>query len=400
MVPELPDSLTALAAAIHEAHPRGFVDLYLERVADTVWELADGKVVARHTLLREGAAARFAHLLRSSDGLTRLVLADLLGVAGRRLPPLVLPPYPPPPALPEFGDRAPVVALRRRWRWAAVIRPAQPRELLRPPLWEVTLVDGQRLLATSPPTGDVRLPPLPPPAARAVPDSGPTRCLLAPAAAAVLLHEAIGHALEGDLVLDGGRHPLHQAGVRVGDPGFDLVDDPTRKELPGAFSADDEGTPAHRTVLVENGAVVGVLADRTSAPRLGVRAGNARRSSVHAWPRPRVSNLVVEGAEVAPEPAREEAALEIESVRAGSLELRSGELRLVSRVAWQLRHGRRVRALGPFVLAGRVERIVPRLRVAGPAEVCGEPGWCGKGGEIVPVGAVAPWLLVDGLEVR
>lgn len=395
-------SLAALAAAVREARPRSFLDLYLERTADTVWDIEGGAVAGRHTLLREGAAARFRGLLRSSDGITRLVLADLLGIAGRRLPPVSLPPFPAPTTLdplPEVTWRT-VRSVRVRVRWAAVIADGQYRQLFRPALCELTLADGRRILATWPPPDATPFPTPVSAAPRSLPDPGPATCLLSPAAAAVLLHEAVGHALEGDHLQAADGYPFAAAGAVFTDPALDIVDDPTRMDLPGAYSADDEGTVAHRTVLVHAGAIAGVLADRETAAHLGVPAGNARRSSIHAWPRPRISNLVVEAPSVPRLPCREGADLEVASVRAGAFEPLSGELRLVVGHAFRLRGGRRVRPLGPFVLVGRVTEVLRSMRVAGPALPSGEPGWCGKAGDIVPVGAVAPWLLVRGLEVR
>lgn len=394
-------SLAALAAAIHEARPRGLLDLYLERVADTVWEFDAGAVVGRRTLLREGAAARFRGLLRSADGATRLVLADLLGIPGRNLPPVSFPPFAEAPDLTCLSPAtlAAVRAVRVRTRWAAVLTAGHVFAIGGPALCELTLPDGQRTLTTWPLSRDLPLPP-PPTSARSGPDPRPARCLLAPPAAATLLHEAVGHALEGDHLARGRRPTLLAPGATVADPAFDVVNDPTRPELPGSYSADDEGTPAHPTVLLQAGTVAGVLADRETAVRLGVLAGNARRSSVHAWPRPRVSNLVVTARGAPPAPCRDDADIEVVSVRSGAFEPLSGELRLVVRSAWRLHRGRRVRPLAPFVLVGHVARVLAGMRPAGPPAASGEPGWCGKAGDIVPVGAVTPWLLVDGLEVR
>mgnify|MGYP000406875327 CR=1 FL=1 len=394
-------SLATLAAAIQEAKPRGLVDLYLERVADTAWELEGGTVVGCRTLLREAAAARFRGLLRSADGITRLALAEILGIPGRAVPPVTLPPF---PATPELACLSPgtlgaVRTVRVRSRWAAVLARGDLRVLGGPALCELTLPDGQRTLTTWPPPADLPLPP-PPTSGRAAPDPGPVCCLLAPPAAAALLHEAVGHALEGDTLVQPGRRPALHPGTPVTDAAFDVVDDPTRAELPGAYWADDEGTPAHPTVLVRAGSVAGLLADREVAERCGVPAGNARRSSAHAWPRPRVSNLVVTAREAPSTPCREGAHIEVASVRAGAFEPLTGELRLLVRSAWALRGGRRVRPLGPFVLAGQAERVLAGMRPAGPPAATGEPGWCGKAGDMVPVGAVTPWLVVSGLEVR
>ncbi len=400
MASRAPSSLEALAAAVQEVRPDGFRDLYIERVADTVWALEGGAVVGRHTLLREGAAVRFPGTLRSSDGATRVILAELLGVPGRRLPPVSFPPFPPAPPLEGLAAETlrAVQAVRWRWRWAGLVDERSWRELLRPQLGELTCHDGFRILSTWPPVAapadqEPRLPRGP------VPPTGPLRVLLAPAAAAVLLHEGVGHLLEGDL-LAANHRPLVALGTELADPALTVVDDPTRSDLPGGFSADDEGVPARRRRLLEGGVVVGLLADRETAPRFGVPPGSARRASVHSWPRPRISNLVLEVAEPPETPLRHEADVEVASVRSGSLAARTGQVRLAVRRAWRLRRGRRVHALPPFLLAGSLVDALRRLRVAGPPAPSGEPGWCGKAGEVVPVGAVTPWLLTEGLEVR
>jgi TldD protein len=238
------------------------------------------------------------------------------------------------------------------------------------------------------------------PDATSTPPVGRVRVLLAPPAAAVLIHEAVGHPLEGGGVAPLSGAPALRTGAAITSAELSLVDDPTRIDLPGAFSADDEGLRAQRRVLLKEGVVVGVLADREAAAHLGVPAGNARRSSVHAFPRPRISNLVSEGTGWLDEPPRTEAEIEVSGVNAGSFVPRSGEIRLAVRTAWRLRGGRRVRPLAPFLLAGSVERVLGGIIMAGPSASSSEPGWCGKAGEVVPTGAVAPWLLVDGLEVR
>ncbi|NWF99549.1 MAG: hypothetical protein HXY19_01195 [Thermoanaerobaculaceae bacterium] len=400
MASRAPSPLEALAAAVQELRPKGFRDLYLERVADTVWSLVGGAVVARHTLLREGAAVRFPGSLRSSDGATRIILAELLGVPGRRLPPLTFPPFPPAPPLEDLPAETlrAVQTVRWRWRWAALVNLRSATELFRPQLCELTFDDGFRILSTwpPPPTVGSHEPPLP---KGPLPPSGRARVLLAPAAAAVLLHEGVGHLLEGDL-LSTQHRPLVTLGAPLADAALTVVDDPTRCDLPGGFSADDEGIPARRRLLVAGGVVVGLLADTETASHLGVAAGSARRASVHSWPRPRISNLVLETWQTPETPLRHEADVEVESVRSGSLVAQSGHVRLAVRRAWRLRRGQRVQVLPPFLLTGSIVDALQRLRLAGPAAASGEPGWCGKGGEVVPVGAVTPWLVTEGLDVR
>jgi TldD protein len=183
--------------------------------------------------------------------------------------------------------------------------------------------------------------------------------------------------------------------------GLSVSDDPTRTDLPGAFSADDEGETARPRELLAGGVLVGALADRESAAALGVSPGNARRATVHTRPRPRMSNLVARAADPLPHPPRNEAAIEVTSLASGTMEPASGAILLQVRTAFALRRGERHRTLTPFTLVGSLAAVrAGLLAAAEPTLPVAEPGWCAKDGEIVPTGAVTPWLLVSGLEVR
>ena len=230
---------------------------------------------------------------------------------------------------------------------------------------------------------------------------GPLRALLSPQATATLLHELLGHPLEGDFLLAGTSPWRGRQGERILSLPLDLWDDPTRADLPGSFGVDDEGRPAAARCLVQEGVLTGALATRAFAPALGVEPGNARRATLHALPRPRVSNLVARCPGALAEPPRDEAEVEVEAISAGTLEPRAGLVVLQVRVAHTLRHGRRVRGLAPFTLLGRLSAVAGGLLVAAePVGASAEPGWCGKEGEVVPTGSEAPWLLVEGLEAR
>ncbi|OYW06204.1 MAG: hypothetical protein B7Z61_03490 [Acidobacteria bacterium 37-71-11] len=394
--------LFELAAAVARERIAGLVDVYLERRAEAFWRLAAGRVVARETLLREGAAVRRAGVFASSDGLDRPALAGLLGITSRALPAFAAPRFPEAPMLEETAGAFPTAwsGVRWRWSWAAVLAGRSAVTVARPELAEVTFCDGRRALACWPalpaPDSDAR-----PPAAPTVARPGPTRALLAPAAAAVLVHELIGHPLEGDLLLRGGSPWAGRGGQRILHAALSVADDPTRGDLPGGFSADDEGAAAAPRPLLAGGVLVGALADRRTAEALGVRPGNARRAGVHAPPRPRISNLIVEAAAALPQPPRGDAAVEVVSVSSGTLEPASGAVLLHVRTAFALRGGSRRQRLAPFTLVGTVARLARGiLAAAEPAAAAPEPGWCGKDGEFVPTGAVAPWLLLEGMEIR
>jgi len=282
-----------------------------------------------------------------------------------------------------------------RWRWsaAAVLAGRSAVPVARPALAEVTAADGQRALFRWPPDPGFRFDE-PADLQRAAARPGKVRALLAPAAAAVLLHELVGHPLEGDLLLRGASPWSGRAGERIVRLNLSVTDDPTRDDLPGGYSCDDEGCPAAPRPLLIDGVLAGVLADRHSAESLGADPGNGRRAGVHAAVRPRMSNLVASAGDPLPEPPREDAAIEVAALASGTLEPASGAILLRVRRAFSLRRGERRHALAPFTLTGTVAAVTGGLLAAA------EPGWCVKDGEAVPTGGVAPWLLLEGLEAR
>ncbi len=388
--------LDELAEALQEARLPRVDDVYLGRTHEVRWRISEGRISTRRVVRTEGIAVRRGGLLDTADGLDRATLAGLLGVSPGTLPPLLPPPFPPLPdpavLVPDAPPDAHVV-----WRAseAAVLRPGSATVARRPALVEISC-DGESHLgvATSPPAVDAA------PRGRGTPRSPAGRILLAPAAAAALLHELVGHPLEADLILAGRSPWSGRVGQTVLSLPLDVDDDPTDATLPGAFSHDDEGVAATRRPLVRGGVCAGVLADRSTAAAVGAAPGNARRASFHAPPAPRLSNLVVPGSDDDPDALRRDASMEITSVSAGTVGGSSGVVRLAVRSAVSLRRGTPDVRLAPFVLQGAFSAVaLGLLGVAGPARVATRPGWCGKGGELVPTGGRTPWLLVQGLEV-
>ncbi len=401
MVPPASTGFDEIAVRLEEARLPGFVDLYAARTAEAWWRVAGGTVRGRRELLREGAAARRDGSFASADGLDRLVLAELLGVAARTLPPFALEPFPRPPDVDAVAATLPHDAeLHWRGGWAAVVAGGAAVLLHRPPLLEVALADGQRFLHPWPlPSG--WQPPAPARCGGAAVRAGRHTVLLAPAAAAVLFHELLAHPLEGDLLRRGASPLAGRQGELLFTLAVDVDDDPLARRLPGSFAIDDEGFRARRRPLVRDGVLVGLLCDRATAAALGGEPGNARRAGVHAPPRPRVSNLVVRGGTGDPDTLRAEADIEVASLSGGTVEPRTGLVSLAVRSASTLRRGRRAEALAPFEIRGTVAALLAAVTaLAGPGEASAEPGWCSKDGEVVPTGAVAPWALLSGVEAR
>jgi hypothetical protein len=385
-----------LAEVLARRGASDLVDLFVERRLDVVWRSGEGGW--QQTVLQDGAAVRYHNRLTSSDGGERVVLADLLGMSPRELPALDLPSFPDPPdlgsALPTRRDW--LKSVRYVWRWCAVVRPREATFPRKPALLDLGLLDGSHEVLVWP--CEVIQPPRP----VAVGElgsvrPGPLRVLLAPAAAAVLLHELLGHPLESDLRRRTVSWASH-IGDRVCPLGLTVVDDPTAVDLPGSFDRDDEGTPSRPRVLVQDGVLVGTLGSLTEPGSGDLPAGNARRATVHTPPRPRISNLLSSVPASTAELSRHDTDVEVRSVSSGSLDPRTGVVVLHVREAVALRKGQIIRAVHPFVLAGAGAAVCSGLLASsGLGEACFEPGWCGKEGEVVPTGSRAPWLLLEGL---
>jgi predicted Zn-dependent protease len=225
--------------------------------------------------------------------------------------------------------------------------------------------------------------------------------VLGPAAVAVLLHEAVAHALEADTLAQGG-NPEAAVGVTMAAACLDVLDDPAAAPEGVRRSTDDEGAVVVRRWLLRGGVVEQPLADalwaRTSPVLL---PGAGRRGTRHLPPGPRSSHLEVLAGETAPDDllAGAEEGLYFAEASRGSLDPLSGEFVL------QLPYGRRFRrgglheAVGPCSLRGRVSDLLTRVTAVGNTSRPAGAGWCAKGGQKLPVWATAPALRLEGVEV-
>ncbi len=236
-----------------------------------------------------------------------------------------------------------------------------------------------------------------PVAATPAPD-GPVDVVLAPAAASVFWHEVVGHPLEAE---GGARHSAlaRVAHAAVAPPGLDVTDDPLLPHLPGSYGYDDEGIPARRVSLIENGRVHGFLTDRRTGG--DESNGHGRASDYRRPPRPRLSNLTVAPGNSPLEELLERCAtgLLVHEIAAGSLEPESGRFLLLVASAESIRRGRTGAPVSPFALSGDALSALRELDQARgdtalPAEGL---GLCMKGGEAVPVGGVSPAILLRAL---
>ncbi len=232
-------------------------------------------------------------------------------------------------------------------------------------------------------------------------EPGRVTVVLAPAATAVLLHEAVAHALETDTLALGGR-PEAALGVRVGPPSLGVLDDPSALPESIRRTADDEGMPVVRRWLVRAGAVEQPLADRfaaASSSRLTPGAG--RRGSRHQPPVPRSGHLEMVPGEAGLEELLGEAegGLYVPLAARGRLDPLRGDFSLQVPFARRVRDAAAGDFVAPFCLAGRVAELLDAVTGIGAEARFAGAGWCAKGGQKMPVWATAPALLLEGVAI-
>lgn len=238
-------------------------------------------------------------------------------------------------------------------------------------------------------------------AAPPAPFQGPA--VLGPAAVAVLLHEAVAHALEADTLAQGG-NPEAAVGVSMAADCLDVLDDPAAAPEGVRRSTDDEGAPVVRRWLLRGGVVEQPLADalwaRTSPVLL---PGAGRRGTRHLPPGPRSSHLEILPGEAAEDDlfagTGTEEGLFLPEASRGALDPLSGEFTLHLPYARRFRRGALAEIVGPCVLRGRVADLLTRVVAVGDAARSAGAGWCAKGGQKLPVWATAPALRLEGVEI-
>jgi len=227
--------------------------------------------------------------------------------------------------------------------------------------------------------------------------------VLGPGWPGVLLHEAIGHGLEGDFHRKGISAFNGRMGEMVATEHCTVVDDGTLPERRGSLSIDDEGTPGARNVLIENGRLTGLMQDKLNARAMGVRpTGNGRRESFAHLPLPRMTNTYMLPGAHRPEEIIESVADGIYAVNfnGGQVDITSGKFVFVASEAYRIRNGRLDEALKGATLIGNGPDVLTRVSMVGDdLELDRGVGVCGKDGQGVPVGVGQPTLRIDGLTV-
>jgi TldD protein len=219
----------------------------------------------------------------------------------------------------------------------------------------------------------------------------------------ILLHEAIGHGLEGDFNRKKTSAFAGLMGQRVAAPGVTVVDDGTLPDRRGSLTIDDEGTPTSRTVLIEDGILTGYLQDRLNARLMGARAtGNGRRQSFAHAPMPRMTNTVMlNGSHSAEEMIGSvKRGLYAVNFGGGQVDITSGKFVFSASEAYLIENGRVTAPVRGATLIGNGPDSLTKVEMVG-ADMALDPGigTCGKNGQGVPVGVGQPTLKIRGLTV-
>jgi TldD protein len=219
----------------------------------------------------------------------------------------------------------------------------------------------------------------------------------------ILLHEAIGHGLEGDFNRKQTSAFSGLMGQRIASPGVTVVDDGTIPDRRGSLTVDDEGTPTGRTVLIEDGILKGFLQDRMNARLMGVRpTGNGRRQSYAHAPMPRMTNTIMLGgsnttAEMIGSVKR---GLYAVNFGGGQVDITSGKFVFSASEAYMIEDGRVTYPVKGATLIGNGPDALTKVEMIG-ADLELDPGvgTCGKNGQGVPVGVGQPTMKISGLTV-
>jgi len=219
----------------------------------------------------------------------------------------------------------------------------------------------------------------------------------------ILLHEAIGHGLEGDFNRKGTSAFSGRIGERVAAEGVTVVDDGSLQDRRGSLTIDDEGTPTRETVLIEDGILKGYMQDRLNARLMGVEAtGNGRRESYAHAPMPRMTNTFMKAGNDDPAEllSRVKKGIFAKAFGGGQVDIVSGKFVFSCTEAYLIEDGKLGAPIKGATLIGDGPSSLTKVRGIGNDFALDEGiGICGKGGQSVPAGVGQPTLLVDGLTV-
>ncbi|MBS9719775.1 metalloprotease TldD [Tianweitania sp. BSSL-BM11] len=219
----------------------------------------------------------------------------------------------------------------------------------------------------------------------------------------VMLHEAVGHGLEGDFNRKKTSAFAGLMGQQVAAKGVTVVDDGTIAERRGSLTIDDEGTPTNRTVLIEDGKLVGYMQDRQNARLMGMQpTGNGRRESYAHQPMPRMTNTYMTAGDKTPEEiiASVKNGIYAVSFGGGQVDITSGKFVFGCTEAYMIENGKVTRPIKGAMLIGNGPDAMHRVSMIGnDMKLDTGIGMCGKAGQGVPVGVGQPHLRMDQMTV-
>ena len=227
--------------------------------------------------------------------------------------------------------------------------------------------------------------------------------VLGPGWPGILLHEAVGHGLEGDFNRKGSSAFAGLMGRRVAAPGVTVLDDGTIPDRRGSITVDDEGTPSGKNVLIEDGILVGYMQDRQNARLMGVEpTGNGRRESYAHAPMPRMTNTYMLGGDVAPGDivADLKDGIWATGFGGGQVDITNGKFVFSCTEAYRVKNGKVGAPVKGATLIGDGATALQHIRAIGN-DMALDPGMgnCGKQGQWVPVGVGQPTVMIGGLTV-
>jgi len=292
-----------------------------------------------------------------------LVRLDVSGVAGR-------------------GDRQESGHMGTGGRWGY-------DSLLDPSTWKGEVDEALRMAMTN-------LDSVPAPA-------GEMPVILGPGWPGVMLHEAVGHGLEGDFNRKKTSAFAGLMGERVAAKGVTVVDDGAIEGRRGSLTIDDEGTPTQRTVLIEDGILVNYMQDRMNARLMGMAAtGNGRRQSYAHMPMPRMTNTFMENGTADPEEiiASIDNGIYAVNFGGGQVDITNGNFVFTCTEAYMVENGKVGAPVKGATLTGVGPQALKQIKMIGnDTKLDAGVGTCGKAGQGVPVGVGQPTLLMEGLVV-
>ena len=226
---------------------------------------------------------------------------------------------------------------------------------------------------------------------------------LGPGWPGILLHEAIGHGLEGDFNRKKSSAFAGLMGQKIAAKGVTVLDDGTIPDRRGSITVDDEGTPSGKNILIDDGVLVGYMQDRQNARLMGVKpTGNGRRESYAHAPMPRMTNTYMLGGDASPDEIVAELRDGIYAIGfgGGQVDITNGKFVFSCTEAYEVKNGKVGRPVKGATLIGDGATALRQIRAVGN-DMKLDPGIgnCGKAGQWVPVGVGQPTLLIGGLTV-